>query len=96
MGKIFFNEDPNHFVYTRKMLGYQKITMQDVDDFIRQYRDTQITDFFVCVGAESAWYNSSLIDNVIKQYDRWMAAEKTGENETDTIVSCVRLAKDFF
>ena len=95
MGKIFFNEDPNHFVYTRKMLGYQKITMQDVDDFIRQYQDTQITDFFVCVGAESAWYNSSLIDNVIKQYDRWTAAGKTNENETDAIVSSVRLAKDF-
>ena len=49
MGKIFFNEDPNHFIYSRKKAGYTKITMEDAKNFILQYKDTQITDFFVSV-----------------------------------------------
>ena len=95
MGKIFFNEDPNHFVFSRKKAGYQTITMQDARDFIMQYKDTQITDFFVCLGASSAWYDSILTDNVVQKYDRWLAQGKTDENETNTVVSSVRLVKDF-
>ena len=95
MGKIFFNEDPNHFVFTRKMAGYERITMQDARDFIMQYQNTQITDFFVCLGASGAWYDSVKIDNVVKQYDRWIAEGKTDENETNVVVSSVRLVKDF-
>ena len=95
MGKIFFNEDPNHFVFTRKRAGYEKITMQDAIDFIMQYKDTQITDFFVCLGASSAWYDSVLTDNVVNKYNRWLAEGKTDENETNTGVSSVRLVKDF-
>lgn len=95
MGKIFFNEDPNHFVFSRKKAGYEKITMQDAREFILQYKDTQITDFFVCLGASGAWYDSVKIDNVVKQYDRWLAEGKTDENETNIVVSSVRLVKDF-
>ena len=79
MGKIFFNEDPNHFVFTRKMAGYERITMDEARDFILQYKDTQITDFFVCLGASSAWYDSALTDNVVNKYNRWLAEGKTDE-----------------
>ena len=69
--------------------------MQDAIDFIMQYKDTQITDFFVCLGASSAWYDSVLTDNVVNKYNRWLAEGKTDENETNTVVSSVRLVKDF-
>ena len=95
MGKIFFNEDPNHFVFTRKMAGYEKITMQQAKDFILQYQGTQITDFFICLGASGAWYDSVKIGNVVEQYDRWIAQGKTDENETNIAVSSVALVKQF-
>lgn len=95
MGQIFFNEDPNHFVFSRKKAGYEKITMQDARDFIMQYKDTQITDFFVCLGASSVWYDSASADNVVEKYKRWLAEGKTDENETNTVVSSVRLVKNF-
>ena len=95
MGRIFFNEDPNHFVFSRKKAGCEKITLQDARAFILQYRDTQITDFFVCLGASSAWYDSVLTDNVVKKYDRWLAQGKTDGNETNIVVSSVALVKDF-
>ena len=82
MGKIFFNEDPNHFVFSRKKAGYKRITMQQARDFILQYQGTQITDFFVCLGASSTWYDSTAVGNVVEQYNRWLAEGKTDENET--------------
>ena len=96
MGKIFFNEDPNHFVITRKMAGYEKITMEDARNFILQYKDTQITDFFVCLGASGAWYDSNNNDNIIQNYKRWVEEGKTSDDETNFVVSSVRLVKDFY
>ncbi len=95
MGKIFFNEDPNHFVFTRKMAGYDRITMQQAKAFILNYKDTQITDFFVCLGASGAWYDSIQIDNVVNRYERWLAEGKTDENETNVVVSSAGLVKQF-
>lgn len=96
MGKIFFNEDPNHFIISRKKAGYQTITMQDARDFILQYKDTQIMDFFVCLNASLVWYDSKKTDNIITQYKRWISEGKTGEWETNTIVSSGMLAVDFY
>ncbi|MBE6665114.1 MAG: hypothetical protein E7603_02690 [Ruminococcaceae bacterium] len=96
MGKIFFNEDPNHFVISRKLAGYKRITMEDARNFILQYKDTQITDFFVCLGASGAWYDSQKTDNIIQTYRRWVAEGKTNENETNAVVSSVRLVENFY
>ena len=96
MGKIFFNEDPNHFVFSRKMAGYEKITMEDARNFILQYKDTQITDFFVCLGASGAWYDSRKTDNVMDTYKRWIDEGKTNENDSNIAVSSVRLVKNFY
>ena len=96
MGKIFFNEDPNHFVFTRKMAGYERITMDDARDFIMQYKDTQITDFFVCLGASGNWYDSEKTENVMQNYRRWVAEGKTDENDTNVVVSSVRLIDNFY
>ena len=95
MGRIFFNEDPNHFVFSRKKAGYDRITMQQARDFILQYQGTQITDFFVCLGASSPWYDSQTIGNVVDRYDRWLSEGKTDENETNVVVSSVSLVKQF-
>ena len=96
MGRIFFNEDPNHFVISRKMAGYEKITMEDARNFILQYKDTQITDFFVCLGASGAWYDSENNDNIIQNYKRWVREGQTDDSENNFVVSSVRLVKDFF
>ncbi|MBQ3489958.1 MAG: hypothetical protein IJA86_05160 [Clostridia bacterium] len=96
MGKIFFNEDPNHFVFSRKAAGYERITMEDAKNFILQYKDTQITDFFVCLGASGAWYDSQKTDNIMQNYRRWIEQGKTDENETNIIVSSVRLVENFY
>lgn len=96
MGKIFFNEDPNHFVFSRKLAGYERITMEDARNFILQYKDTQITDFFVCLGASGAWYDSRKTDNVMDTYRRWIKEGKTSENDTNVGVSAVRLVENFY
>ena len=96
MGKIFFNEDPNHFVFTRKMAGYERITMQQARDFILQYKDTQITDFFICLGASGNWYDSEKTENVMHNYRRWVAEGKADESDTNIVVSSVRLVENFY
>ena len=96
MGKIFFNEDPNHFVFTRKMAGYDRITMQQAREFILQYKDTRITDFFVCLGASGNWYDSEKTENVMQNYHRWIAEGKTNENEANTVISSVSLIDRFY
>ena len=96
MGKIFFNEDPNHFVISRKLAGYERITMEDARNFILQYKDTQITDFFVCLGASGTWYDSEKTDNVMHNYKRWIEEGKTDENDPNVIVSSIRLIEKFY
>ena len=96
MGRIFFNEDPNHFVFSRKSAGCERITMDDARNFILQYKDTQITDFFVCLGASGTWYDSQKTGNIMDTYRRWVAEGKTDENETNTVVSSVALVEKFY
>ncbi len=96
MGKIFFNEDPNHFVFSRKAAGYERITMEEAKDFILQYKDTQITDFFVCLGASGSWYDSQKTDNIMQNYRRWLEEGKTDEADTDIVVSSVSLVEKFY
>ena len=96
MGRIFFNEDPNHFIFSRMKAGYEKLTMRDVRDFIMQYEGTQITDFFVCLNASIAWYDAKKTDNIIDQYKCWLAEGKTSENESDPVVKSIRLLVDFY
>ncbi len=65
---VFFNEDPNHFVFERIRAGKTQITQKDIISFIRQYENTDITDFLICLNASSCWYPSRRTDNVI---DKW-------------------------
>ena len=96
MGRIFFNEDPNHFVFTRKMTGHERITMDEAREFILQYKGTQITDFFVCLGASGNWYDSEKTENIMQNYRRWVEEGKTDENDPNLVVSSVRLVEKFY
>ena len=96
MGKIFFNEDPNHFVFSRKMAGYERISMEQAREFILQYKGTQITDFFVCLGASGNWYDSEKTENIMQNYRRWVEEGKTDENDPNLVVSSVRLVEKFY
>ena len=94
MGRIFFNEDPNHFIFSRKSVGYKRITMADARNFILQYQGTQITDFFVCLNASTVWYDSRKTDNVLDNYERFLAEGRV--DEKNVVCSSVGLLKDFY
>ena len=96
MGRIIFNEDPNHFIFTRACAGIEKVTKKDLIDFILQYKDTQITDFMVCICASLAWYRSVRTENAIDKYKKWVAEGKTSDNEKDPVVRCTKLLVDIY
>ncbi|MBO5005929.1 MAG: hypothetical protein J6C89_00645 [Clostridia bacterium] len=68
--QVFFNEDPNHFVFVRTRAGKEQITREDIVSFIKQYENTDITDFLICLNASSCWYPSKRTDNVIDKWNR--------------------------
>jgi hypothetical protein len=76
MGRIIFNEDPNHFIYSRYTAGYKSITEKDCEDFILHYKDTDITDFMICVNASVTWYDCSCEKNIISQYREYCKSDK--------------------
>ena len=96
MGKIIFNEDPNHFIYTRTAAGIEEVTREDLVNFIMQYKDTQITDFMVCLNASLTWYNSKRTMSGIDKYKEWAAAGKTDDTETNNVIKCGKLLVDIY
>ena len=96
MGKIIFNEDPNHFIYTRTAAGIEEVTREDLVNFIMQYKDTQITDFMICLNASLTWYNSKRTMSGIDKYKEWVAAGKTDDTETNNVIKCGRLLVDIY
>ena len=66
---IMLNEDCNHFVYTRASAGID-VGRKELDDFIYQYKDTQVTDFFINVSGSIGWYPCKSRDNAIDCYHR--------------------------
>lgn len=68
MKKIMFNEDSNHFVISRWSENIE-ITEQLLYDFIYQYKDTQVTDFAMCVNCQISSYPSKSKENYIDRYN---------------------------
>jgi hypothetical protein len=98
MGRIIFNEDPNHFIYSRAKAGCKKITKEDLVDFIKQYEGTDVTDFMICVGASIPWYRSERLKDVITQYKEWVRDGKDKlymGGETELVFSCIGLLVDY-
>ncbi len=96
MSGLIFNEDPNHFIFSRALAGYKEITADDAISFIRQYQNSNISDFMICVNASITWYDSVKTKNIITQYKEWLSTGKTSENESDMIVKSIHLLTDFY
>lgn len=58
---LIFNEDPNHFVYTRAQSGITALSEKDLTDFIDGYADTNITDFLICVNASLPHFKTKIL-----------------------------------
>ncbi len=99
MGRIIFNEDPNHFIYSRAKAGYKQITKEDLVDFIKQYEGTNVTDFMICVGASIPWYASTRLKHIITQYKEWVRDGKDKlykGGETELVFACINLLSDYY
>ena len=62
-----FNEDSDHFVYTRYAANIE-VTEEVLRDFIRQYKSTQVTDFLLNVNALNASFPSKILESSISKY----------------------------
>ncbi len=97
MGRIIFNEDPNHFVYSRSAIGVKELTDDMVRDFILQYKDTQITDFMLCTNASTVWFDCKQMKDIIAQYKEWLANGKHLVYKTnDPGFHCIGLLADYY
>jgi len=69
MSGIIFNEDCNHFIYTR-FRNHIKVGLNELHEFIDQYKNSGITDFFLNVNASIAWFPCESRDDAFRNYDR--------------------------
>ena len=76
MGGIIFNEDCNHFIYTRYR-SHIKVGIKELHEFVDQYKGTGITDFFLNVNASIAWFPCESRDDAFRNYER---VKKAGGN----------------
>ncbi|MCQ2435496.1 MAG: hypothetical protein MJ101_01175 [Clostridia bacterium] len=91
---IIFNEDPNHYIITRYRAGVTQINENDLRDFIRQYRDTNISDFLVCVNAGQPFYKTVRMKSIIDRLSEWEADGRLAAVEKNDVVMCVKLLRD--
>ncbi len=73
MSGIMFNEDCNHFIFTRYRAGI-RVTEKELKAFIDQYRGSEIKEFAINLNAMLAWYPSRALDNAIDKYRAIKAA----------------------
>lgn len=72
MKNVIFNEDCNHFIYTREHAG-KPVTKQDAIDFVMQYKDTGIDRIMFDVGAPTPWYKAKGVRNITEVYPEFRA-----------------------
>jgi hypothetical protein len=73
MKKIIFNEDCNHFLYTRQNGGLKTLRREDIEAFVLQYKDLGIESMMFDLGAPLAWYHSRRERSIIELYPEWRA-----------------------
>lgn len=91
MSGIIFNEDPNHYIFTRVRAGVKRVTKQMLVDFIDQYKDTNITDFLICLNASLTMYPSKRTQSALDKYREWEKAGKLIGKENDDVLNCTQL-----
>lgn len=90
---VVFNEDPNHFIYTRFAKGITSPTENDLRDFIRQYKTSNISDFLVCVNASMPFYPTKRLPSAI---DRYNELEALGKQNATPVAACVGLLRTIY
>ena len=96
MAKIIFNEDPNHFLYDRYAAGIRRLEKEHILDFLAQYENTGITDFFICIGSSTPWFETKTRDNVMDTYKRWLKEGKVPQDSSEAHFGQLKLLDDFY
>lgn len=94
-GPVYFNEDPNHFVFERLRAARTPVTADDISAFIDQYRGTAITDFLICLNASTCWYPSKRTENAIDKFRAYRAARGAAAN-SDPLTWGARLMAEIY
>lgn len=95
MSQIIFNEDLNHFVYTRAMHDID-VTEKEIYSFIDQYKGTQITDFMINVSASQAWYPSKRGQNIPDMYEALLKSGKISKDDTNPLAKCMKTLHNIY
>ncbi len=91
MGGIMFNEDCNHFVYSRCRVN-TKVGLHELQLFIDQYKGTPIKEFIMNINSMIAWFPSKTWENVI---DKYIKLKECGKDLGD-IGNAAALSYDIF
>ncbi len=73
MKNVIFNEDCNHFLYTRQAGGLEKLSRKEIVDFVMQYKNTGVETFMFDIGAPLQWYATLRHRNVMEVYKDFRA-----------------------
>ncbi|MBQ0010683.1 MAG: hypothetical protein KBS76_06260 [Ruminococcus sp.] len=93
---IIFNEDPNHYIFTRFQSGKEHVTEADLRAFIRQYRGTNISDFLVCVNAGMPFYPTKSLPSAIDRLNEWEKSGRLCREKHNAVAGCVRLLRNIY
>lgn len=95
MTKLLFNEDLNHFLFTRLLNGVE-VDEKEILSFIDQYADSGITDFIINVSDSKAWYPSKRGENVLDLYENLLKTGRITEDDEAVTARCLKLLHDIY
>lgn len=93
---IIFNEDPNHFIFTRTRGGVKSLTKEDITGFIDQYKGSNITDFLICLNASLPFYPTKRTPSAMDKYRQWKKEGRLADKDDDFIINSVGLLCDAY
>ena len=91
---LFFNEDPNHFLFSRSAAGID-VGEKEIYDFIDRYKNTAVTDFMICLNARTAWYDSTY-SSIFHTYDRLLEDGRDLSLYNRSLLDAIRLADSIY
>ena len=74
--------------------GKYDITADDINSFIDGYKETDITDFLICLNASMCWYPSRRTDNAIDKYRLWLSSGKITDERENTVTWGAKMNSD--
>ena len=73
MKNVIFNEDCNHFVFTRQKGGLPHLTREEITSFLEQYKNTGISTMMFDIGAPLPWVDFKSVRSIMKTYPEFIA-----------------------